>query len=246
MRKKIFYICIAVAVICGVILAVMIFRWFRQQELIRQVQECVEIPEEDEDRDGGKVDFDALAEINPDIYAWLWVPGTDINYPILQSSSDKAEDYYLNHNLDGSTGRPACIYTQKRNARDFSDPNTVVYGHNMRDGSMFHDLHAYEEANFLLEHPYIYVYTPEERIVYQIFAAYRYDDRLILDHYDDFQDRDVFAAYLEEILNQQNSLCNINRDVTVTAEDQIITLETCIGDYDYRYIVQGVRLDEMR
>ena len=90
----------------------------------------------------------------------------------------------------------------------------------------------------------IYIRTPEKKMTYRVFAAYRYDNRLILEAYDDFADPEVFADYLEEILNQDTSICNINRDVPVTAEDRIITLETCIGNDDYRYIVQAVLTEE--
>lgn len=243
MKKKraIFYICIAVAAVCAVILALMGVQRMRQNRLTKQAQEQAVVSEKTGIEE---VDFAALQKINRDIYGWIYIPGTEVNYPILQSGEGKEEDYYLDHNLDTSFGKPGCIYTQKRNGRDFTDPNTVIYGHNMRDGSMFRTLHDYQDAEFFADHPMIYIRTPEKKMTYRVFAAYRYDNRLILEAYDDFADPEVFADYLEEILNQDTSICNINRDVPVTAEDRIITLETCIGNDDYRYIVQAVLTEE--
>lgn len=88
-----------------------------------------------------------MKETNPDIYAWIEIPDTNVNYPIVQSADD--DSYYLNHTIDGQEGYPGSIYTEKVNAKDFSDFNTVIYGHDMKDGSMFKDLHKFEDADFL-------------------------------------------------------------------------------------------------
>ena len=87
-----------------------------------------------------EVDFADLQEnTNGDIYAWIHIPDTKIDYPVLQHPTDNS--YYLNHNLDGSRGYPGCIYTEDYNKKDFTDPNTVLYGHNMKNGTMFAGLH---------------------------------------------------------------------------------------------------------
>ena len=93
-----------------------------------------------------QIDWEMLKEENADIYAWIYIPNTNIDYPILQHPTD--DNYYLQHNLDGSTGYPGCIFTQSMNALDFTDSNTVIYGHNMGDGSMFHTLHEFEDNIF--------------------------------------------------------------------------------------------------
>ena len=84
-------------------------------------------------------DFGQLHEQNEDIYAWIVVPGTQVDYPLLQSETD---NYYLDYNLDHSKGYPGCIYTNQCNRKDFSDYNTVLYGHNMKNGSMFGSIHS--------------------------------------------------------------------------------------------------------
>ena len=91
------------------------------------------------------VKFGELQSVNPDVYAWITVPGTEIDYPILQHPSDNS--YYLMHNIDGSYGYPGCIYTENLNSKDFTDNNTVIYGHNMKNGSMFAQLHKFEQGS---------------------------------------------------------------------------------------------------
>ena len=97
-----------------------------------------------------KIDFAAAQAVNPDVYAWIWIPGTNIDYPILQSETED-DAYYLNHTIEKKEGLPGTIYTEKYNGKDFSSPVTVIYGHNMKNGSMFADLHKYESFVGLVE-----------------------------------------------------------------------------------------------
>ena len=95
------------------------------------------------------VDFEGLQEYNPDIYAWITIPGTAVDYPIVQRPEDNS--YYLTHNTDGEESAEGAIFTEDYNSRDFTDPNTVIYGHNMRNGSMFRSLHNYMDRSFFDE-----------------------------------------------------------------------------------------------
>lgn len=185
------------------------------------------------------VDIAALQENeNEDIYAWITVPGTLIDYPILQHPDQL--DYYLNHNMDNSSGYPGCIYSQFLNSLEFDDPNTVLYGHNMKNGSMFAGLHFYEDSQFLEENPYIYIFTQGYVRVYHIFGAYEYDNRHLL-LTADMEDPAVFAKYLEEVQTLNGIRDNFLEDVPVSMEDKVLTLETCIANKpDRRYIVQAV------
>jgi len=250
MKKKIllFLVIILLLAGAGALLAPVLLRNYRTDQLEELAGEVVEMDTEGEENSTFDpltditVDFSALKEINSDIYAWIYVPGTEVNYPIMQSSSDEEEDYYLNHNYDGSVGYPASIYTQKRTSKYFTDPNTVIYGHNMKNGSMFASLHNYEDENFLSEYPYIYVYTADASYEYRVFAAYNTDNNLILEEYDDFSDEDVFASYIEEILEktETDSTAVVDSSVTVDGGDLLVTLSTCLGDADRRFLVQGV------
>lgn len=203
-------------------------------ETLRQMG--VPIPEKE-------VDFDALKEeVNQDIYAWLYIPDSTIDFPVLRHPTDNS--YYLLHNLDGSKGRPGCIYTENYNTMDFTDPNTVMYGHNMRVGTMFAGLHKYEDEEFFAGHPYIYVYTPEKLFVYEVFAAYEFSDLHLLLNFD-FTNEYVFQDFLDDIYEMRSMNCNTKEDVEVTAKNRILTLSTCVTNKeDKRYLVQGVLLNE--
>lgn len=189
------------------------------------------------------VDFIALQEVNPDVYAWISVPGTEIEYPILQHATDNT--YYLNYNIDGSYGYPGCIYTENLNAKDFSDANTVIYGHNMKNGTMFAQLHKFEDAVFFDEHREVLIYTPEKKYCYTIFAAYVYDDRHLLYNFD-FSDTQVYERYLNDIFERRDMSANIRTDMDVTCEDKIITLVTCMSQQpEKRLLVQAVLNKEL-
>jgi len=184
------------------------------------------------------VDWEGLWEVNPDVYAWITVPGTVIDYPILQHATDNT--YYLYYNIDGSYGYPGCIYTENLNSKDFTDNNTVIYGHNMKNGSMFAGLHQFEDKNFFDGHQKVLIYTPEETYEYTIFAAYIYDDRHLLYSFD-FANEDVYASYLDTIQSMRDLSANLRSDMTVTKEDKIITLATCMANQpEKRLLVQAV------
>lgn len=185
------------------------------------------------------VDIESMQESeNADIYAWITVPGTVIDYPVLQHPEQL--DYYLNHNVDRSSGYPGCIYSQFLNSVEWDDPNTVLYGHNMKNGSMFAGLHYYEDPQFLAENPYVYIFTQGYVRVYHIFGAYEYDNRHLLLTID-MEDPEEFAGYLEEVRQFDGIRDNFLEDVPVSEADRVLTLETCVANKsDRRYIVQAV------
>ena len=184
------------------------------------------------------IDFTTLQKKNQDIYAWISVPGTKIDYPVLQSSTD--DIYYLEHTAEKTKGLPGAIYTEKINSKEFDDYNTVIYGHNMKNGSMFAGLHDFADKKFFDENTVIQVQTPDKLLTYTIFAAYKTDDTHIMLTYD-FTDEKVRTDYLKNIYEIRSVGSNINTELEVTADDTIITLETCIaGDYHGRYVIQAV------
>lgn len=208
-----------------------------QTDPIEKLREMgVPIPEKE-------VDIAALQEeTNADIYAWIYIPDSNIDYPVLQHPTDNS--HYLNYNLDGSKGYPGCIYTENYNTKDFSDPNTVMYGHNMKNGSMFANLHKFEDSEYFEEHPYVYVYTEKGLLVYEVFAAYVSSNEHILYNHD-FTNAREYGSYLDGIFETRNMNANIREDVTVTEENRILTLSTCIANRpENRYLVQGVLLNE--
>ena len=201
-------------------------------------ESSTEMPEETPEMVDSPVDWEGLWAVNPDVYAWITVPGTVIDYPILQHATDNT--YYLYYNIDGSYGYPGCIYTENMNSKDFTDNNTVIYGHNMKNGSMFAGLHKFEDKEFFAGHQEVLIYTPEKEYEYTIFAAYIYDDRHLLYSFD-FSNEDVYASYLETVQSMRDLSANLRSDVTVTRENKIITLVTCMANQaDKRLLVQAV------
>lgn len=191
-----------------------------------------------------EVDIASLQETeNPDIYAWIYIPGTKVNYPVLQHPTD--DTHYLNYNLDGSKGYPGCIYSEKTyNGKDFWDANTVLYGHNMKNGTMFGSLHKYEDEEFFYNNRYIYVYTKDRLFAYKIFAAYDYTNEHLL-YNTDFEDDYSFCRFFLMAKDSRGIHHIFDDDVELTGEEHIITLSTCInGKPNNRFLVQGVLINE--
>ena len=179
------------------------------------------------------LNFNSLYSANPNIFAWINIPGTKVDYPILQHPTDTA--YYLNHNIDGSEGYPGCLYTEYYNSTEMTSFNTIIYGHNMKDGSMFHTLHSYEKEDFFKENPYIYIFTPKGTIVYKIFAATQYSDKHILFEYD-FEKKEDRQKFIDTVKDWDNAV--VDEDADVTADSKLITLSTCVSpSSSKRYIV---------
>lgn len=188
------------------------------------------------------IDFEKLKSQNPDVYAWIRIDGTNIDYPVLQSGTDN--EYYLNHTIDGTEGYPGSIYTENWNSKNFTDYNTVIYGHEMRDGTMFHDLLSYADMEYMTAHPEIVIYTPEKKFTYQIFAYVEFDDRHIL-HSFDFAFRKGRQEFLDALQNARSLNNQFREDVEVTADDRLVTLSTCKpGDDDKRILVEAVMTNE--
>lgn len=187
-------------------------------------------------------DFDELRAQNEDIYAWIVVPGTQVDYPVLQSETD---NYYLEYNLDHTKGYPGCIYTNACNSKDFTEYNTILYGHNMKNGTMFGSLHSFDDETFFKEHDKIYVYTEDRRLTYTIRETVKFTDVYLPVSYpvNELTGRNDFLDDLSKYLD--NSASHIREDVTVGEADRLITLSTCVsGERNRRYLVVGVLTEE--
>lgn len=190
------------------------------------------------------IDFMALQEENPEIYAWITIPGTKVDYPILQSAID--DNYYLRRDESGNDAEYGALFTQSCNARDFSDPVTVVYGHNAADDAYFSTLHYFENEDFFNAYQTMYVYTPTHCYTYQIIAAYQYDDRHIMNSYD-FSRESERQSYFQSVLHPESVLSNVREGATLDANSKILQLSTCMSTYivaNTRYIVTGVLVNE--
>ena len=190
------------------------------------------------------IDFAGLWEINPEIYAWLEVPDTKINYPVLQHEGED-QGYYLTRDIHGENNQAGSIYTEHYNHKDFKDPHTILYGHNMKNGSMFHNVRYFGEREFFDAHEDLYIYLPDRILKYQIIACYEYDDRHLLGTFD-FDDEEAYGKYLEEIMNPRSMYAMVREGVEVSVEDHLITLSTCVANKpNNRRLLQAVLVEEI-
>lgn len=189
------------------------------------------------------IDFSALWGKNVESYAWLYIPGAEINTPIQQSALD--DSFYLKHDQDGNYSPVGCAFTQLANAQDFSDPVTVIYGHNV-DG-IFATLHYFEDAEFFKQNDTFYVYTPGHILTYEVVSAYEYDGRHILNSFD-FDRTSVREEYFESVLNPNSVVRNVREGVELDSDSEIVQLSTCTFTHPHsptvRYLVTGVLVDD--
>ena len=193
------------------------------------------------------IDFYALHDRNPDAYAWIYIPlgeGKDIDYPILHPRNIDDDNYYLHHNIDRKYQFSGCIYTQRWNGTDFSDRVTLVYGHNMLNGTMFTNLTYFQNQAFFDEHDTFYIYMPNRILTYRIVAAIQFDTRHILRSFD-FSDDTVYENWIQNyILNPKAYNRSVREGAEVTVDDKIVILSTCLEHGKYRYLVQGVLISD--
>lgn len=190
------------------------------------------------------IDFADLQAQNPDIYAWLYVPNTNVNYPVLQHAAD--DTYYLHYNRYYEWSFEGALFSQSMNSKDFTDPVTLIYGHNNANGAMFATLHYFEDPTFFDQNEFFYIYTPDSILTYRIVAAYEYDDRHILNSFD-FKNESVLASYFDSVLHPNSMLVNEREGAQLSTDDRIVQLSTCmngVGKGNNRYLVTGVLTDE--
>lgn len=216
-----------------------------QQQMLKEefVAEETVVPTEAE-KAALPIDFEGLQEINPEIYAWIEVPDTKMNYPILQHEGDD-QAYYLSRDIYGESSQAGSIYTEHYNHKDFKDPHTILYGHNMKNGSMFHNVRYFAERKFFDAHEDLYIYLPDRILKYRIIACYEYDDRHLLGTFD-FDDEEAYGKYLEEIMNPRSMYAMVREGVEVSVEDHLLTLSTCVPNKpNNRRLLQAVLVEEI-
>ena len=178
------------------------------------------------------LDLEALREVNPDVIGWIRIPDTKIDYPIVQGQDN---DYYLNHTWDGKANSVGSIFLEHRNSANFTDYNTILYGHNMNDGSMFNNLRMYTTQEYWEKRPYVYVRTGDTVLRYDIFASYLADTdcpAFGLSFRQSSTRRD-FLAYAREHTKIQTG-------VEPALTDPVLTLVTCSGaGYTNRWTLQA-------
>ena len=186
-----------------------------------------------------QVDFEKLQAINKEVVGWIRFENpSKISYPIVQAEDN---DKYLTETVEGKKNSSGSIFMDANNMADFSDRNTFIYGHNMKNGSMFGQLRKYKNYDFYKENPYFYIYTPDgKEIKYQIYAVSIVEDTS--ESYNKYYTGDdEYLKYLEYI----KSISRYDTGVEVTAQSQLVSLSTCTNVTEtQRLLVQGVRVEE--
>lgn len=186
-----------------------------------------------------RVDFDKLRKTNADVVGWIqFDEPKKINYPIVQGTDN---DKYLTSTFEGKKNSSGSIFMDAGNEGGFSDPNTFIYGHNMKNGSMFGQLRKFKTKEYCEQNPYFYIYTPDgKEIKYQIFAVCIVEDTS--KSYTRFFHSD--EEYLD-YLNYIKSIARYNTGVELNAESQIVSLSTCTNVTEtQRLLVHGVKVNE--
>lgn len=177
-----------------------------------------------------EIDLDALREENEDVIGWIRIPDTKVNYPLLQWTDN---DFYLDHTWNQSSNASGSIFMECQNQPDFSQFNTIIYGHNMNNGDMFGSLHYYRRTGYLDQHPYIYIAKDEGVFRFDIFAAQSANTKSIIYGLGIETDQRK-----EEFLRYAKDYSFFESDVTPTVDDHILTLSTCSGSgYGTRWVV---------
>lgn len=182
------------------------------------------------------VDFTALREKAPDVIGWISLPDTAINYPVVQADNN---DYYLRRLYDGTYNQAGCLFADYRSAADLSGRNTVIYGHNMRDGSMFSTLREYAAQEYYEAHPTMYLITPDCGYIVEIFAAFTASPSETGSDTSpwrvEWPDKDAFSEWLT-IAAERSA---ISTGITVNSDNRILTLSTCTNSGKDRFLVMG-------
>ena len=200
----------------------------------------------DPDPDINAIDFNELHDINEEIYAWIYVPGTNVDYPVAQAFLSGDDYYYLEHNIYREYQFSGTIYSESQNTRSFNDPVTVLYGHNMINGTMFQSLHNFESEEFFDDHTTMFVYTPDRLITYLIYSCFDYDDRHILNSFH-FDQKEEFMDFVSDTMEPHSSIYNVRGDVEIKDTDNLLVLSTCSNhSYTSRYLTVGVKVRERR
>lgn len=183
------------------------------------------------------VDFEKLLAESPDVVGWLYCPDTVINYPVVQGTDN---DFYLHHSYDGEEFNSGSIFVDASNTPGFADSNTVIYGHNMSDGSMFASLSNWSSQAFYNQHPLMWLLTPTEN--YRVVLVSGYTTSAYSDTYQIFQ---FPCLEWEEYLEQAKVQSNFTMEDPLDPQAHYVLLSTCAYEFDdARYVLHG-RLEKI-
>jgi sortase B len=183
------------------------------------------------------VDFQELIKANDDIFAWIHIPETEIDYPVLQSQ-DGDDSFYTNHNANKQADERGAIFIEAANLKDMCDFNEVVHGSSPADGTMFAGLDKFLDRTYFEDHQYIYFYMDGNALVYCIMAAFIREDQRLLAQYD-FSYAKGCQEFIDEIYNGKSMNKNIRKgwESGLSPEHFLVTLTTVSPQYPGKQIV---------
>ena len=164
-----------------------------------------------------QINWDELLQRNSDVKAWIQIPNTNVNYPVLQGETN---DTYIHSDIDHKELSAGSIFVASENENPFNDFNTVIYGHNMKNGSMFNNIKSYTDQSFADEHPYVYIYLPDGTVSqYKVVVGHIIPETSVLynTHIVDT------ASFVQEMVKTSS----INVDFDQSQVQSVITLSTC-------------------
>lgn len=189
-----------------------------KEEVKKETEAYKEIVMED---DSFKPDWTSLQEKNSDIIAWLYIPGCGINFPIVQGTDN---EYYLQHTVEGNYNTMGSVFMDYNAHSDFSDDNSIIYGHSVEGGGMVTDLKKFADQQFFNEHPYFYILTPEQNYKCDVWLFSKTQDSS--DTY-----ITSFGDFKEESLQKMQQLALYENPMTVDAP--LVSISTCDLDYGF-------------
>lgn len=217
-----------------------IFLWYKSnkanKQVMQELSQTIEIVKEDGENDKKyKINFEELKNKNSDTVAWLKVENTNIEFPVVKSNDNS---YYLTHNFNKKNNSAGWIFADYKNKLNGKDKNIVIYGHNMRDNSMFGSLkNVIKEKWYNNENnKYITLATENEYSIYEVFSVYQIEKE---DYYikTDFNSDKEFEEFLQKV--KERSIKDFNIDIS--KENSILTLSTCANNNKYRVVLHAVK-----
>ena len=238
-KSKILITLIQIVLIAVIIFSgIKIIEWIKSnkknKDIMSEIKENVVINNEtDSNNEEYKIDFAKLKQKNSDAIAWIKVNGTDIDFPVVKGTDNS---YYLTHNFDKEKNKAGWIFADYRNKFDGTDKNIIIYGHNMKNGSMFASLKDVikEEWYNNENNKYIALITENENCKYQVFSVYQIET----EEYYLQTNISNFKEFVEKIKGRSKK--NFNVDIKET--DSILTLSTCADNTKYRVVLHAVKI----
>lgn len=183
------------------------------------------------------LNLDALQAVNEDVAGWVEIPDTPLSYPLVQGEDNQ---FYLNHSWKKEPGSVGAVFLEQANSRDLTGFHILIYGHRMRDGTMFGSLRGYKEQDYWQEHPSVYLADKGGVRRYDIFAAHEAKVNGMV-YYLDMEDHGLEEEFIQYCMERSV----IDTGIVPKADDQILTLSTCTArGYKARWVVHAVLAQE--